>query len=170
MQDGFYVAAKQLYIARPLDGGTRQSIDYCVDALGSFPQAPGVKVFIDRSPARGRTISNREELLPLVKAAGYEVVDTDQLSLLQQAQLFSRCSHLLSVHGAGLTNMIFRRGPMQVLEIYPLAETSLEYLVLAKRLGHQHHWIRGQQAVGAGRPANFRVDPGDLGQWLQTNV
>jgi len=170
VQDEF-LEVEELYLARPLDGGTPEGLNYYREALGAPApdRAQGERVFLDRSPTRGRAAANREQILPVIERAGFRVVDADGLSVLEQAELFSRCRVLAGLHGAGLTNMIFRgTAPLDVIEIFPPLETSVEYAVLARRLGYGYHHMRGTNPQASQRFANFTVDSERLGRLLET--
>lgn len=83
----------------------------------SFNKAPGKKIFISRENSPFRNIQPKEEIEGVIKELGFEITLPDSLSLADQIKLFSECSHLIGVHGAGLTNMIFMPQGAKVLEI-----------------------------------------------------
>jgi len=66
------------------------------------------KVFLTRGKHRRRTMRNNEEIVEIVRAKGFEIVDADCLSLPQQIELFTHCRYLVGIHGAGLANMLYR--------------------------------------------------------------
>jgi capsular polysaccharide biosynthesis protein len=68
------------------------------------------KIFITRNYSTGRTISNMEELIPILEKNGFETIESTELSLLEQVKLFSTASHIIGIHGAGLVNSIFKKG------------------------------------------------------------
>lgn len=86
-----------------------------------------------------------EEIKELVTKFGFEVVDSSQLSLEQQISLFSESSDIIGIHGAGLTNVIFRYGhPLRLLEIFPGKELTPEhYRNLSKKLNFNYSCIEG---------------------------
>ena len=164
-----FLEVEELYLPKPLDGGTPEGVASYRDLIGAPAPAAdaGERLFIDRSPARGRAAANREELLPIIEGAGFRLLDADQLGLLEQSRIFSRCSVIAGFHGAGLTNIIFRVGaPLCVLELFPPRETSLEYALLARRLGYDYDYIRGTHSLGKERNSNYFVDPVALDRLL----
>lgn len=97
------------------------------------------KVFLVRRSAHTsqRLIGNMEEVEEVLTAHGFMVCDTGQLELRQQMELLSNTRWLVTVHGAGATNMIFRRGaPLSVLELFPAETIPPHYYALANSLGH----------------------------------
>lgn len=75
------------------------------------------KIYISRNKSRKRTIINEDELLPILNEHGFKVIHTEDLEIQQQIELFSQTSHLLSIHGAGLTNLVFMPPNSKVIEI-----------------------------------------------------
>jgi hypothetical protein len=75
------------------------------------------KVYISRSRSGKRMILNEDKIAPLLNQYGYQIVYTEELSLKEQIKLFSQTTHLLSLHGAGLSNMVFMPPNSKVIEI-----------------------------------------------------
>lgn len=78
---------------------------------------PFRKIYISRKNARYRKIINEEELLPLLKEYGYEIIYPERNSFIEQVILFSESKALISVHGAGHTNCMFMNKESKVMEI-----------------------------------------------------
>jgi len=78
------------------------------------------KIFLTRNPKTKRSISNWHEIYQMVEQQGFTIVDTDGRSLYQQIELFRNAEQVIAVHGAGVTNLMFRGdAPLQFLEILP---------------------------------------------------
>jgi capsular polysaccharide biosynthesis protein len=75
------------------------------------------KIFISRAKAERRNIVNEPDITALLVKHGYEVVYTENLSFTEQVKLFAGTVSLVSLHGAGLTNIIFMPAGSKVLEI-----------------------------------------------------
>ncbi|MGH7441836.1 MAG: glycosyltransferase family 61 protein, partial [bacterium] len=69
--------------------------------------SPRRRVYVSRSKARFRKITNEPALMGLLGRFGFEAVVAEDLDFNEQVRLFSRCSVLLSNHGAGLANLLF---------------------------------------------------------------
>lgn len=76
------------------------------------------RIYITRKNAPKRKIENENELTPILRKYGFEIIDADHLSFHEQIALFSSCSFLISIHGAALTNCIFMPKNSVVLEFY----------------------------------------------------
>jgi hypothetical protein len=132
------------------------------------------RVFLTRSGARGRTISNYEEIEPLLRELNFETVDTDGLSLRAQAQLFRECRYLIGIHGAGLTNIIHaHEHDLSLIQLRPPAEQSFltDFALMCHAYGFDHQELfgtpgprfRGWRPIGPGnRDGSFHVDVATL--------
>lgn len=107
-----------------------------------------------------RYIENSDEVATLFATYGFNVVDPDNLSPDQQREIFSGAAFIAGVHGAALTNMYFRAGSCNVLEIFPPPEEGylpFHYIMLAKMKGFLY-----QAVIGEGESINltggFAVD------------
>ena len=78
---------------------------------------PLTKIYISRSKARYRKITNEHEVQNLMSQYGVLIVHCEELSWESQQRLMSSCKYLISLHGAGLTNMLFMNSNTNVLEI-----------------------------------------------------
>lgn len=105
-----------------------------------YPIGERIKLYISRPKGVRRGIANEEALLPLLEEAGYMVSAMEGMSVAEQAQLLARADVLISPHGGALTNMVFCRPGIQVVElfgrhVYPF------YYGLAQMCGHDYHTI-----------------------------
>lgn len=106
------------------------------------------KVYVRRSSRRIRFIKNDAEIQEIARRNGFEVVDCDDLSFPEQVELFQQCSHLISIHGAGLTNIVWRRNaPMTVLELFPEDYIQPTYFWLAKNFGKSYYALTGSKIL-----------------------
>jgi capsular polysaccharide biosynthesis protein len=79
--------------------------------------SPPARLYITRASARARTIVSESETVDVLKAYGFQTVDTAQMSFVDQVRLFARCEALVSPHGAGMPNMLFMAPGSPVLEL-----------------------------------------------------
>lgn len=75
------------------------------------------RIFLSRAKARFRTITNEAEVFSYLKSQGFEMIHAEDLSWLDQRALFSQASHLITLHGAGLSNILFMPEGGLVVEI-----------------------------------------------------
>ena len=110
---------------------------------------PTRKIFISRDDAPARKLINAEEVLMALQ--GWETVTLTGMGIKKQIELFSAASHVISTHGAGLTNLLWCRPGTKVIEI---SQTELlekkVYPVLSHHLGLSHHVLLGKKVPIAG--------------------
>lgn len=119
-------------------------------------QNSGLKLYISRPEGVRRGILNEDELLPLVREAGFTVVVMEGLSVAEQASLLSRADAVMAPHGGALTNLVFCRPGIPVIEIlsrhvYPY------YYGLSQMCGHRYHAIMEDPVTDFPRLVNHRI-------------
>ena len=159
--------------------GDRRDYDFFLDRL--VPEGPGTgdrRVLLVRAARRGRTLTNDAEVRALARSRGFEVVDTEGWSLADQIELFRNTRVLIGVHGAGLTNIIFRRGaPLTLLELIPpgpfplsfnaIKENESDYESLCRYFGFGYSRLTGTlDGRLYKRSQNFEVDLDSLADRL----
>jgi len=104
------------------------------------------RVYISRRLAAKRRLLNESQIEPILNKYGFRIVETEKLSLKQQIELFAGCQFMLSVHGAGLTNMLFMPPGSKVLELKKRDENLTNcYFNLSLALDHEY-WYQFCQA------------------------
>lgn len=101
------------------------------------------KIYISRANAALRKIINEDELITLLNEKGYEIINSEHLSFIEQVELYKNTQVLISNHGAGLTNCLFMPSGSIVFEIYREMENDNDYMNLcyyrmAKSLEHKY--------------------------------
>ena len=64
-----------------------------------------------------RLIINEDEIKSYLISKGFKIIKSQDLSFLDQVDLFSNLDCIISLHGAGLTNLIFSKPKSKVIEI-----------------------------------------------------
>ncbi len=59
-----------------------------------------------------------EELINLLLPVGFEVIDPDIFHVKEQIEIFSQCSHIVGIHGAALTNILYSNSKCEIFEIF----------------------------------------------------
>src|SRR4029077_17824980 len=113
-QKRFSIRSDRLLIAsnmepdliHPAHLGAGWALDFLRELLPTGP-APGKradrKIFISRADARVRRIINEAEVEAIVSRRGYEIVVAGEITAREQMRVFGEASHVVGVHGAGLT-------------------------------------------------------------------
>jgi len=74
------------------------------------------RVYISRQNSPKRKVTNELELIKLLREYDFEIVETENMTFIQQMSLFNSTRWLISIHGAGLTNMMFMQKHTNILE------------------------------------------------------
>lgn len=126
--------------------------------LGCSPAKPGWrKLYLARKNTGSRSVVNEAELLPLLKARGFEIVDCGTMNLDEQVKLFSEAGCVVGPHGAAFANLLWVPAGAQVLEIFEPGSVRRCYWSLCQALGHHHHCGVGQTVSQAGGEAHIQV-------------
>lgn len=105
----------------------------------SIQSVAGKKVYISRRDAPNRMFSNEEEVCDFFEALGFNVVELTPLNLWEKIAVFRDAELVVSQSGAGLTNLLFCKSGLRVLElvdksfVYPLWASFVAYC------GGKHH-------------------------------
>ncbi len=86
------------------------------NVLGCAEARSEKKIYISRANATKRKIVNEEEVLQVLEKFGFQSYKTEALSWTEQVGLLASAEWLVSIHGAGLTNMLFMRPGTNILE------------------------------------------------------
>jgi capsular polysaccharide biosynthesis protein len=117
-------------------------------------------VLLVRAAARGRHVRNAAEVEQVCRERGFEVVDADLLALDEQVALFGSTRYVVGAHGAGLVNLLWRRGaPCSLLELFPPDASPAHYHWLCASFGYGYDALRGTAGSTA---EGFDVDPDAL--------
>lgn len=76
------------------------------------------RLYISRSKAARRRVENEAEVESLISEYGIRVIQNEDFDFVRQIQIYSNCGFLMSVHGAGLSNMLFMKPNSIILEMH----------------------------------------------------
>lgn len=100
------------------------------------------KIYVTRKSANRRKVLNEDKVMELVLKYGFEVYDFDKITFIKQMELMTNTRVLASIHGAGLTNMMFMPKQSLVIEFLPIELTNAKcYFILSGALGHRYHYV-----------------------------
>lgn len=129
------------------DGATqRASIEWLRDQRyrGIQISSPSRKIFITRSDALTRQLTNQNELL--LALGGFEPIELSNYSIKEQMQIFDEATHIVSTHGAGLVNLLWSQYGTKVIEINHIEQVDKKvYPILSHHCGHQHKVLYGEK-------------------------
>ncbi len=155
------LSAEVLYVLKPFDID-RAALDVALDRMGLARRPEGGRrIFIRRGPnaPNRRWFRNQAALEAWLGGRGFDFVDPEQLSLAEQAACFAQADVLVAPHGAGLTNLLFRReAPAVVVEMFNPNLMSLHYALIADAWRHRYHAVLNRDPRGKASVATSEAD------------
>ncbi|MFY0607969.1 MAG: glycosyltransferase family 61 protein [Cyclobacteriaceae bacterium] len=143
----------------PLKGAIKVLKDYYYD---EDYQPVSTKIYISRNRGSKRCLLNEDDLLPVIEKGGFQVVYTEELSIKEQINIFSRAEVLMSIHGAGLTNMVFMEEGRAVVEIRNKSTDHMVncFLALADTVGLEYNYLLGDMIpqLGEHREIDYSME------------
>lgn len=153
-----FVSADQVVYCRTRQN-FKERLDLILDALHVPQQMDQFtdRVFLNRGGNSMRRLTNQDEIWEILLRFKFRMVDSAQMSIAEQIEVFAKTRYLVALHGAGLTNIIFRRGaPLNVLELqsrlYPSPNKMTSFGMISQAYGY--HWERL-----TGEPESVSDDP-----------
>lgn len=142
----------------PVDRVLGQSLAAAFEAVYG-PQEPtgsNERLYLSRRDAKLRQLENEDTVLAALEDQGFRAFTATDTNHPEQIARFRAARTVVSVHGAGLTNLVFCQPGTQVIEIFPSNFVKSTYWWLAHRLD-----LRYRAVIGG--PGNydqcFSVDP-----------
>jgi capsular polysaccharide biosynthesis protein len=109
-------------------------------------QTADTRIYLSRADASIRKISNEAEITAVLEAHGFQTIVAGDMAYRDQVALFRRATHVVSVHGAGLTNIVFCPPGARILEIFHPIGNNPTYAVLATGAGLNYTALSGKDA------------------------
>lgn len=158
VQKNEWIHFSQAVFCKPLTH-TKKYFDEITNSVKIQPNADGRRIFLTRSIQSLRYVENMADVRSLLLKYKFEIIDSAVMSLSEQALLFSECRYLIAVHGAGIVNIVFRKGnPLALLEIVqPSDYIPFHYIMLSKMYNYQYDVLLGKQGQTKGS-GGFSVD------------
>lgn len=136
----------------------RASLAFVRDCLRTLPSEraprprPGRRLFIRRGNTRHRRLLNADEIERwLVRSHAFEPLTMDGRTVAEQAELFGDAAIVVAPHGAALTNLLFARPGLEVVELLPYDTDHVEFGYFAELsafVGARHVRVRGRDVGG----------------------
>jgi len=120
------------------------------------------KVYITRKNAKKRKIINEDQLITDLIKKELVIVDFDNLTFREQLSYILSANILVSLHGAGLTHMLWMKRPAKVLEIRARNDGLNNcYYTLASDLDLEYHYAIADKTDPAKSTqlADYVIDP-----------
>ena len=172
------VGANRVYVPSPSEPGV-EHLTAIARRFGAdrLPKEPTLKLYVarGRQATNKRRLRNEAALFRELEKRGFIFFDPQEHDLPTQISTFARAGLIVSPHGAGLTNVIWRQNaPLTVVELVNPSMSTLDMAYLSTSLGHRHCIVDNlndygdplRSSANADIPAVLRVVDGDLSRQL----
>lgn len=118
------------------------------------------KLYISRNDAPGRKIINDSDFYDYLQYHGYEKIILGDLSLTEQVKYFSMASHVVALHGAGLSHIALLSGECSTIEIFPNSYGTPAFYILSAAQGNPYYTYVANDVKKGDRPQidNLYID------------
>ena len=155
----FHVKAENLYVpsfAGPLDQPGSFQVNYLrtlfADHMGN--KTPYRNIYISREKTGRRQIINEEELLHYLSLYEFEKFHTEEMTVAEQASLFSSAKIIVCSHGSALTNLAFCMRGTSVLDIFNTSHINSCFWFLSRVNLLNYQYMCGTPVSIDGNPKN----------------
>lgn len=116
-----------------------------VEATLGAPKPGGGKYFLSRRNMAWRRLSNDAEVSSFLEARGYETIQIESLSFVEQVRMFQNASHIVAANGSSLQNIIFSDPSVRLLV---LSQSNLvnwgAFYAQTGALGYRSRFVCGE--------------------------
>lgn len=168
IQDRFYVRAKTVHYCNTSQGFLDRSRYFLEEMRMPADPVGSDRVFLNRVGTGAREIVNIDAVRRVLDRYNFVEVDTAKIPFAEQVAVFQSTKHLVAVHGAGMTNIIYRRNsPLSILELYASNYNSFDFRTIAGQMDFS--WTGLASSPGPGHPqkANLTVDIGTFDEHVR---
>lgn len=109
---------------------------------------PNRRLYISRSQAGVRRLINEAQVLRALTPWGFEAIQLERLSVQEQANLFAQAEVIVTLHGSGLTNLVFCQRDTTVIELFSPEYVYPCYWLVANWRRLKYYYLLGQIPEG----------------------
>jgi capsular polysaccharide biosynthesis protein len=125
------------------------------------------RIYISRSDSKFRVMENERSVEDFVACYGFTVLNLSNLTLVETVAMFSSSRIVVGPHGAGLSNLVFRRGPRTVVELMPETYVNPCFKIISDAAGDEHQSLFMEE-IESSQNHRQRVFKADLQHIRQT--
>ena len=94
-----------------------ETIQYVRSIVPDTSVQKGPKLYIERGKSKRRKIPEEGLIIDWLKTQGFEIIDSGEMNVKDQATAFAHAEMIVAPHGGALTNLIFCRLGTKVVEL-----------------------------------------------------
>lgn len=131
------------------------------------------RVYITRKNAKFRKIINENDIFPMIIKNGFQVVDMDELPFGKQVEIMLNSEMLISLHGAGLSHMMWMIDGAKVMEVRARGDSHNNcYFSLASDLDFKYYYALADRVepYKLTQISNFIIDKNEFAKNLKAMI
>jgi len=78
----------------------------------------GERIYISRKKASRKKVENEADIETILLKYNFTILNNEDYNFLEQVAIYSQAKYLVSIHGSGLTNMLFMKEGSGILEFH----------------------------------------------------
>lgn len=86
----------------------------------------GERIYLSRKKAARKKVVNETEVEKVLSRYNFTVVYNEDYTFLEQISIYANAQYLVSIHGSGLTNMLFMKEGSTILEFHKAKTNTLD--------------------------------------------
>lgn len=104
------------------------------------------RIYISRKNSKKRRLKNEDEIISILKKYEFFILDFDKINFNEQLKYTLDSEILISIHGSGLTHMLWAKQKSKILEIRTKDNFNDNcYFTLASDLGHDYFYLNADK-------------------------
>lgn len=117
------------------------------------------KIYISRKISGRRRLKNENKLIQLLKKRNFKILFMENLNFKDQVIESAKSKLIVSVHGAGLTNLIWMKKKSKIIELRDQEDVTLNpYFVLCQKIGiYYNYFLTNKSLINKINPHNNYV-------------
>lgn len=147
----FYLQAAKLIVTPTVSSKQfypKWAFDFVRDELmgkngNKQPSKEYDRIYISRSRAGKRNVLNEPEVVRLLERYGFQCIHLEDMSLFEQIHAFQSASVIVAPHGAGLTNLLFSRRGVKIIELFPPNYVKTYFSLLGQYIDADYYYLIG---------------------------
>lgn len=99
------------------------------------------KIYICRGNVKKRMVLNESELVEFLSSKGFISVTLDDLSIVEQANIFNSARVIVAPHGAALSNLVFCNKKTKLIEIFHPDYINVCFWEISNHVGLDYYYF-----------------------------
>ncbi|MER3492246.1 MAG: hypothetical protein C4323_07860 [Mastigocladus sp. ERB_26_2] len=103
------------------------------------------RLYVKRGQVQHRAVINDNEVIEYLESIGFEALTMDGRTIKEEAEIFYNADVIISVCGSALTNLLFIREGITVIEIFPFGYLDGHFYAVANYSKANYFYMIGEK-------------------------